>query len=423
MAEEDIYGNKRKYERMVSSLDGLVEPPVQSKARGRRKYHCRNPRNIEYFRRLHLILESRDTSYIRRLRLLGALLFVTAATDKDLAECGREDVDSIVAKGHAVNHTAESKETFLKSMKFIWRQLFPELDVHGRVLDDVVPYVVRHVSTRVDKSRQRRRNDRLTQEEFDRLVSYFGTDHQMQAYVALALESLGRPQELCYTRVGDVEIKDGAAKVWVSEHGKEGTKFLHCIDSYPYIARWLSRHPYRDDPDAYLFVALGRRDRQMTPPNVNKKIRRACVQLGIDRRITGYSLKRNGVTIRRLRGDSDVEIQHVAGWKSAKQLKIYDQSSADDVFAMQVGKKLGKEEETPQQLARGRSRYCVCGTPVAPTDRICMNCGRVLDPKQIERDQQADREMRDVFARALQNPDASLGEIIRAYRQERSCQR
>ena len=74
------------------------------------------------------------------------------------------------------------------------------------------------------------------------------------------------------------------------------------------------------------------RCKQMKPKNVNKMIRKACKDLQIDKPITCYSLKRNGVTMRRLRGESDVEIQHAARWTSTKQLKTYDLSSQDEAF-------------------------------------------------------------------------------------------
>ncbi len=38
----------------------------------------------------------------------------------------------------------------------------------------------------------------------------------------------------------DVELHDNYAKVYLSEHGKEGVHgFLRCIDSFPYLVRWL----------------------------------------------------------------------------------------------------------------------------------------------------------------------------------------
>lgn len=79
------------------------------------------------------------------------------------------------------------------------------------------------------------RGDKLTFFEFERIVSYFSRDPIMQCYLMLAMESLGRPQEILFTKLKDVEICDNYAKVNISEHGKEGCGLLQCIDSYPYL--------------------------------------------------------------------------------------------------------------------------------------------------------------------------------------------
>lgn len=117
MAEEDIYGNKKRYERLVQRLDELAEPPSSPGLRGRRRYFCRNPVNLEYFRRLSRVFEARDTSYVRRNRMLHVLLFACSTTQKALEECGREDVDAMVAESHQRNRTAASKESFLRGLQ------------------------------------------------------------------------------------------------------------------------------------------------------------------------------------------------------------------------------------------------------------------------------------------------------------------
>lgn len=416
MAEEDIYKNKRNYQRIVGNFEQLVLPPPGLELRGKRRYYCRNPKNIEYFRRLHRLFESRDMSYVARKRYLHTLLFLTFVTKKDLSQCGRDDIDEMVARGHQVNRTTASKETLLRGIKWIWTTLFPEIDDRGRIEDGVMPYPVRHLSSTVDKSKQRLRNDRLSLEEFERLVSYFNSDAEMQAYVTLALESLGRPQEICYTRIKDVELHENYARIWISSHGKEGTKFLHCIDSYPYVMKWYSKHPHQGDSDAFLFLARNERDRQLTPANINKKLRIACRRLGIEKKITAYSLKRNGVTFRRLRGDSDVEIQHVARWTSTKQLQTYDLSDAEDVFEKQLARRglISKKDPTAHHALKS----CVCGAQVGFSERICDRCKRVVDSKQATKDMKADREIRDVFALALERPDRSFAEIIEEYRRQ-----
>ena len=195
----------------------------------------------------------------------------------------------------------------------MWKTLFFERDEKGLPDDTRIPYVVRHLKTRAERSRERGREDRLTLEEFEKLVVYFSKDPRLQAYLTLAFESLARPQELLYLRIKDVQFFDDFAKIYVSQHGKEGTKLIQCIDSFLYVQKWFRIHPNRRSKDAYLFTTHGG-NKQLTPYNINKMLRVACKNLGIDKRITCYSLKRNGVTFRRLRGESDVEIQHAAGW-------------------------------------------------------------------------------------------------------------
>ena len=204
----------------------------------------------------------------------------------------------------------------------------------------------------------------------------------------------------------------------MSSHGKEGTKFLQCIDSYPYLMKWYEQHPYQGDPEAFLFIARGEPYRCLTPPNINKKLKTACKRLGIQRNITAYSLKRNGVTFRRLRGDSDVEIQHVAGWTSTKQLQTYDLSNAEDSFRGQLARRglIDADEHAPVPQ---ETKTCICGATVGFADRLCRRCKRVVDSKQIAEDVRADQEIREVFSLALAHPDRSFAEIIEEYRRGR----
>jgi hypothetical protein len=215
----------------------------------------------------------------------------------------------------------------------------------------------------------------------------------MQFYIMIEMESLGRPQETLYTRIRDAELYDSYAKIWISEHGKEGTGYLRCIDSFPYLVRLLEVHPLRSDPNAFLFINTGSREfgTQMKPPNLNKKLKQACLHLGIGKPITAYSLKRNGVTFRRLRGDSDVVIQHTARWTSAKQLKTYDLSSHDDTFDHELRMRGLKTDDAA--LERPLPKTChYCRTVNGFLDTTCRTCKRPLDRLEIAKLEQK-REM------------------------------
>jgi len=152
----------------------------------------------------------------------------------------------------------------------------------------------------------------------------------------------------------------------------------------------------------------------LTPYNINKKLKTATQNLGIDKPITCYSLKRNGVTFRRLRGESDVEIQHAAGWTSTKQLATYDMSTQEDVFLKRLVEKgkVSKDHPKYDQLVSENAfteREChFCRTKAPFTDELCPNkaCGRPLDREKLK--QQMDSEglisIKQMAKELLENP-------------------
>jgi len=347
----------------------------------------RNPANLRHFRRLAEVFEARDVSYIRRLRVLYDLLLAAHACEKDFADADRADIDRIVTFMHRRYKSPKSKRDFILDLRFSWKLLFPENDRQGRPDDTVVPYPVRHLGAKIERSKEHMRNDRLAPEEFEQLVAYFSNEPRIQAYIMLAVESLGRPQELLTRKIKHVELYDCYAKVWLTERGKEGPGLLQCIDSYPYLARWLEQHPKRRKPESFLFLNTGGTNncQGMTPYNMNKHLRTACKRLGIGKSITCYSLKRNGVTFRRLRGDSDLEIQHAARWTSAKQLRTYDLTNQEDAFQAELMKRgIVKPDEKNKRLQPAVKRCIYCGELNGFTAQLCSTCKRPLDREAIK---------------------------------------
>ncbi len=397
MAENDIYDNQKRYETFKEKIDTFHIPPNQRQGTTyRNSYYCKNKDNIKYFKKLFNFFEAKDNSYIRRLRIFRTFILICHATDKDLKDCDRDDINSIVAFMHTRYPSSKSKSDFIKDMRYLWKTLFPETDTKGRQDETIVPHVVRHLSPKMDKSREKLRNDRLTWEEFEKILTYFSHDPRMQAYLFLALESLGRPQELLYTKIKDIQLFDHYAKIWISEHGKEGTGFLECIDSYPYFIKWYNQHPLKHDPESYIFINLHSKGRamQLHPKNVNSLLKRACRKLNITKNITAYSLKRNGVSFRRLRGDRDIEIQHAARWTSTKQLKTYDMTQHEDSFKMALIKRgIITSNEQEYNKDQAKTKLCIfCKKINGFTNEVCEQCTRPLDREKIKQQEYAQQQ-------------------------------
>lgn len=384
MPENDIYNNRSRYENFLKELELFLLVPEQRTDKRAHKsvYYCKNRENLKYFTILAKKFDAKDLSYARRCRILNTLRLICFATANDLEFCNRDNIDSIVTFMHTRYKSPKSKSDFIRDIKYIWKLLFPEKDVQGRLDETLVPYPVRHLSGRIDKSREKARSDKLTWQEFENIIEFFSGNPKIQAYLTLSVESLGRPQEILYTKIKDVELHDDYAKIHISEHGKEGIGILQCIDSFPYLLKWYSVHPLKHDKEAFLFI--NENLKQLTPMIINNLFKNACDHLKINKPITCYSLKRNGVTFARLRGDSDMEIQHKARWTSTKQLKTYDLSNQQDSFIIALQKR-GIIKISDNDIFEVKTKVCpYCGfSKIGFGEFVCPNCLHVIDRDKI----------------------------------------
>lgn len=381
MAENDIYNSKEKYERFEKSIKNKSILKKSKKA----KYYCKNPANLKYFDRLMKVFEVDDTSYVRRdslLRLLKKLTYFIDIDLKDANSLERENVIIQIRKG--------TKTTQLKRLEGDIRRL-------GRILfdDDERPCFFKEFKIKVDKNREKLREDKLSFSEFDKLVKYFSNYPLMQAYLTIGYETLARPQELLYIRIKNIDLCENYAYLVVSEHGKEGCKKLLSIDSFPYLLKYFENHIDKDNKEAFLF--LNKIGTQLTPALINKHIRSALKSLKINKPITAYSIKRIGVTHRRLKGDSDVTIQRIAGWTSTDQLKTYDLSDQDDVFKKELAKRgLIKDKETKKYLPK--VKICpYCNQTNAFGEDQCSRCHHFLDGFLVEKKKKEETSMKKLL--------------------------
>lgn len=397
MADNDIYNNEERYKSFKANIEKYLTPPTTNDKEGdkrkdldrKRKYWIKNKANLKHYKTLFTKFDARDLSYIRRLRLLRTFLIVTYVLEIEVSKATRDDIDKVMAYAHTVNKTNKSKQSFALDVKYLWKQLFPETDEKGRADDTIFPYAVRNLSGKIDKSKEKLRGDKFSLEEFENLVQSFSNDPRMQALLTVSLESLGRPQELLHRKIKDVEVFDNYAKIYITEHGKEGTGFLRVVDSYSYLTKWLNAHPMRSNKNAFLFINTGRvnRYKQMTPFAANKLIRERCKALEIEKPITLYSLKRNGVTMMRLQGKSDLDIQHTARWTSTKQLQTYDLSSQEDSFKIELIKRGKIPADKGYEAYKPKIKTCLfCGLENGLAESMCSNCKRPLDRKVIEQE-------------------------------------
>lgn len=381
MSTNDLYNSEQKYYRWVELIrtKALLQPSE------RRTRHILNKENLSYFEKLLTHTQAKDLSYVRRVKLFSRLLAICSLTKKNLADCTREDLDKIVSAFHEQNKTPTSKKDAIKTTKYLWRVLLPETDEKGRVDDTIIPYPTRHLTTKIHKSQEKDRNERYTMNELKRILEYFTRDPVYQAYLTAIHESFTRPQELAYLKIRDFTFYDNYSTARVSSHGKGGTKTIQFeLLSHPYIVQWYNKHPFKSDKDAYFFV--NSRGRQLTPFAVRKRLIKACQELNIDKNLTAYSFKRNGITFARLQGVPSKIIVVKAGWSNSKQLDTYDIGTTDEALQqhrINLGLEVDKKARQKEKKLQGKE--CIfCKTLNIATAEICTTCQRPLDREAIQ---------------------------------------
>jgi len=401
MAEDDIYNNKKRYDLLASDFNKLL-----NKASGN-KYYCKNKDNIKYFSMLTNSFDIDDLSYIRRLRQLYTLKLLTYYIESDLKDIDNKTRDNLIIELRKNIKSSNLRRTE-RDIKRIYKVLF----------DENMPEPIKKLKFKVDISRQKAREDKLTYEEFDSIMKFFSHDIVIQAYLSLAFECLSRPQETLFIKIKNLEMHDNYAKIEISEHGKEGIKKLLSIDSFPYILKLYSNHENRKDRNAFLF--LNEYNHQLTPFAINKKLKRACRNLGIEKCISCYSIKRFGVTFRRLNGDDDVTIQKIAGWSSTKQLKTYDLSDQEDVFKMELIKRgLIKNNNLNK---KPQSKVCqYCGNLIGFSESVCSKCSHIIDRDLVKERIEKDNELIDFIKsiKELKNNNPELFDMLKEFGKEK----
>lgn len=104
MAENDIYDSQRRYENFKQNLPHFALPPSERpQGLGKKgKYHCRNIENLQHFEALFACFEARDTSFVRRNRLINTLRLICHVAEDNLMNLDRNGINKIVAFMHTV---------------------------------------------------------------------------------------------------------------------------------------------------------------------------------------------------------------------------------------------------------------------------------------------------------------------------------
>jgi len=313
------------------------------------------------------VLYAEGLSEARILKYLSQLNILSQGFGKDFDQVTMTDMYRFLAELERSDKRPWTKQGYKVTIKRFFRWLNGGKE----------PQMTEWIKTPIKQSDQMLPEELLVEEECMKMIDAAG--HPRDKAIAASWYDAGAR----VGEIGDVKIKhivfdDVGAFVMVK--GKTGMRRIRLVFSGPYIAKWLDIHPFRNDPDAPLWVNIGHRNfgKQMSYGAIRKSIKATAQKAGIKKRVYNHLFRHSRAT------DyagfmSQAQLEMHMGWKhgtrmSATYLHLQG-GQVDNTILEHYGLKQ-KNEKASELVPRKCAR---CKTINGPTSDFCASCGMVLD--------------------------------------------
>jgi len=223
------------------------------------------------------------------------------------------------------------------------------------------------------------------------------------ALLAVAWDSGVRSGELQDLTLGNVSDHKHGLQITVD--GKQGQRSVMLITSVPYLNRWLSDHPRRNDSTAPLWCKL-QSGEEMSYQMFRKIPREAAKRAGVSKPVTFTNFRKSSASHLASQGVNQAVLEDHHGWTrgskaASRYISVFAEASDREV-ARAHGADV--EEEEPEPIAAVTCDRCGEKTP--RNEQFCMWCHQALDHGaviEIEREQNDKR--RQLMRVAKENPE------------------
>jgi integrase len=309
-------------------------------------------------------------SSLRVFTCMAVLLRAKKVIRKPFRECSKEDI------AYYINYIEDNYSLATQILRKSILKLFFKV-VYGN--NEHYPDAVRWIKLKVSKDKQRKEEQLsydqfLTEDEIKLLIDTANTI-QKKAFIAVGYETGARPEELLNIRIKDIMFDSKGAKIIL--RGKTVERVTRVIAYVSLLKQWLSVHPFKNDPNAYLWLAEAS-NHKWKPIGLiamEKAFRTIMKKAGIQKRPRLYILRHSRATHL---ANKLTEAQMCAyfGWQlGTKVVQRYIHLSGvrtDDALLELAGVKVDKDADgSPLKV-----RYCKrCNEMLSPNHEFCIRCG------------------------------------------------
>ena len=327
----------------------------------------------------HILVEG--YSQVRALKYVQYLKGISKIFGVEFTKVTKEDVNRFLIHINTTNTIEQwTKHDYLIITRKFYQYIHKEIPIQSQETQKAVDELS-NLKIKRAKSRQKLPEHLLTTEEILKLAENT-TNSRDRAFILALYESCCRIGEILPAKMKDVQFDKYGCKIFIT--GKTGVRPIRLIASQPAISNWLTNHPDRENPDAFLFCGIGRNNQKemLSYASARALVADAAKRAGIKKRVNLHKFRASRAT-ELSKSLSDTVICKIGGWvPGSQELQEYLYLSGRDTDnALLEINGLVKTEETNDGF---KMTICPrCTTKNSPGSKFCNNCSLGLDTKTI----------------------------------------
>lgn len=349
--------------------------------------------NVKLIKRYDRTLVNESLADATRSKNLAIILSLTRLLEKDWIHTTKEDMENLVfnvnkkfsGNGQETNTTVDHKKILKRFYR--WLRLGTRNFVEVGDPPETKWIKPKYVQDKIV------RENLISEEDLERLLRACGGNQRDRAFVHCHIEAGTRPGEILNLRIKHVKFDKYGAVLHVD--GKTGPRSVRLIKSTPDLANYLDKHPFKDDPDAPLWIMIGNTTygKPMTYAAARKRIIGIGDKANLGKRVY-LNLFRHSEATTTANFLTEAQMRKRHGWSSSSKMPAryvhLVNADVDDALFKHYGIK--KEKTTDD----GMPVICnICKQPNSFDATKCNQCGR---PLTLETAVKSDDETEERFA-------------------------
>lgn len=197
--------------------------------------------------------------------------------------------------------------------------------------DEDFPDTVKWLKSTVKKNSERLPEDLLTEDDVDALVNA-SRNIRDKAFVRCLYESGCRISELLQLQIKQITFDEYSPVITI--HGKTGARRIRLIDKAGMLKAWLMAHPFKDNPDAYVWVSLAdnKTNRPLEYHSIVEILQNLARKSNIKKKVNPHNFRHSRATYLANKLTEAQMKQELFGWtQSSDMASIYVHLSGRDL--------------------------------------------------------------------------------------------